>query len=398
MKPVYLYVTPFFPSPSSWRGGYCLDFVQALNRTRLFDVHVLVPGRGVDYVVDGIQVHRFPTWHLPSAIFPFLFNRHNAKSFLASVRRKGVELSSIAICHANTASCGPYALASRRSAPACLTILHHHSLQSFGLNRGILHACWMHNVIQYPILRRMHEAIDCHVFVSEQARRSFYAAPDTSWTSYVPYRRQMRGLGCFHPVHPGRSLVLHNGVDTSLFTPKGRKTENDGPFTIGSVANFEALKGHLILLEALALIGDKVGDWRLKLVGSGPMEGRIRDAIFRHGFEAHVEIIRNMEHEMLPAFYRSLDLFVLPSVFEAFGCVYTEAYACGTPFIACVGQGMDDLVPESERGLWLATPGDAGDLAEKIVSYYTRRPRQHLSGEIAIDPLVREFVGEVCGA
>ena len=398
MRPVYLYVTPFFPSPSSWRGTYCLDFVRALILTRRFDVHVFVPGRGGDYEVDGIQVHRFPTWQLPSAISPFLFNRHNSKSFLAAVRRAGVEPSSIAVCHANTASCGPYALAARRAAPACRTLLHHHSLQSFGLNRGILRACWAHNVIQFPILRRMHEAIDCHVFVSEQARQSFYAAPDTSWTPYVPYRRQMRGLGFFRPVRPGHSIVLHNGVDASLFTPKGRKTENDGTFTIGSVANFEALKGHVILLEALALIGDKLGDWRLKFVGSGPTEGRIREAITRYGLESRVEIIRDMAHEALPAFYRSLDLFVLPSVFEAFGCVYTETYACGTPFIACAGQGMDDLVPESERDVWLAKTGDAKDLAVKIASYYERRQSQHLVGEIAIDPLVREFVDKVFGA
>ena len=243
----------------------------------------------------------------------------------------------------------------------------------------------------------MHEAIDSHIFVSELARKSFYAAPDTAWTSYAHYHRQMRGLFFYRSVRQGRSVVLHNGVDTSLFTPTGRKADNNGPFTIGSVSNFEALKGHLVLLEALALIRNKLGDWRLKLVGSGPTEGRIRDAIVRHGFGTRVEIICDMAHEKLPAFYRSLDLFVLPSVFEAFGCVYTEAYACGTPFIACAGQGMDDLVPESERGVWLAKTGDAKDLSVKIASYYECRQSQHLVGEIAIDSLVREFVGEIFG-
>ena len=398
MKPVYLYVTPFFPSPSGWRGSYCLDFVRTLERTGQYDVRVFVPGSGADYEVDGVKVHRFETWQLPSAIFPFLFNCHNAKSFLKAVHLAGIEPATIAVCHANTAACGSYALAAKRAAPRCLTLLHHHSLQGFGLNRGILSECWLHNVLQFPILRRMHEAIDCHVFVSEMARKSFYAAPDASWTSYAHYRRQMRGLGFYRPVRAGRSVVFHNGVDTSLFTPKDREaTSYDRPFTIGAVANFEKLKGHVILIEALSQISDKLGDWRLKLVGSGPEEGRIREIISRKGLQSRVEIIHEMFHEALPDFYRSLDLFVLPSFFEAFGCVYTEAFACGTPFIACAGQGMDDLVPESERGLWLATPGDAGDLAAKIVAYYERRPRQHVAGEIAIDPLVREFIGVVAG-
>ena len=398
MKPVYLYVTPFFPSPRGWRGSYSLDFVKALERTGRYDVRVFVPGRGGDYEVGGVRVRRFPTWQLPSAIFPFLFNRHNARSFLDAVGRAGIDLADVAACHAGTAACGAYALAAKRAAPRCLALLHHHSLQSFGLNRGVLSEFWPHNLVQFPMLRRMHEAIDCHVFVSEQARKSFYAAPDASWSCHGHYRRQMRGLGFYRPVRRGRSIVLHNGVDTSLFTPGGRRAGGGRPFTIGTVANFEALKGHAVLLEALSLISGELGDWRLMLVGSGPEEGRIRETIARRGLGARVKIVREMAHDALPGFYRSLDLFVLPSVFEAFGCVYTEAYACGTPFIACAGQGIAELVPESERGLWLATSGDAVDLAGKIEAYHARRPRQHLAGEIAIDPLVREFLGRVFDA
>ena len=317
---------------------------------------------------------------------------------LDAVGRAGIDLADVAACHAGTAACGAYALAAKRAAPRCLALLHHHSLQSFGLNRGVLSEFWPHNLVQFPMLRRMHEAIDCHVFVSEQARKSFYAAPDASWSCHGHYRRQMRGLGFYRPVRRGRSIVLHNGVDTSLFTPGGRRAGGGRPFTIGTVANFEALKGHAVLLEALSLISGELGDWRLMLVGSGPEEGRIRETIARRGLGARVKIVREMAHDALPGFYRSLDLFVLPSVFEAFGCVYTEAYACGTPFIACAGQGIAELVPESERGLWLATSGDAVDLAGKIEAYHARRPRQHLAGEIAIDPLVREFLGRVFDA
>ena len=90
--------------------------------------------------------------------------------------------------------------------------------------------------------------------------------------------------------------------------------------------------------------------------------------------------------------------WIMLSPTGSFGKVPLHAFACGTPFIACAGQGMDDLVPDAERELWLAAPGDARDLAAKIVAYYERRPRQHLAGEIAIDSLVRSFLGEVFGA
>ena len=46
MKPVYLYITPFFPGPDTWRGAYSLDFVRALTRLSDYDVRVVIPGRG----------------------------------------------------------------------------------------------------------------------------------------------------------------------------------------------------------------------------------------------------------------------------------------------------------------------------------------------------------------
>ena len=49
-----------------------------------------------------------------------------------------------------------------------------------------------------------------------------------------------------------------------------------------------------------------------------------------------------MMHENLPSFYQSLDLFVLPSYYEAFGCVYAEAYSCGVPFIAVKNQKLQN--------------------------------------------------------
>ena len=392
MKPVYLYITPFYPAPGDWRGGYSSDFVAALQRTGKYDVRVFVPGMGEDYDFNGVRVYRFPTRQLPSAVFPFLFKRWNVKSFLAAIDAAGIDLSDIAVCHCNTAYCGIYAIGVRNVTPHCKTVLHHHALESFGLNRGRLSECWLHNVIQFPILRRMHEVIDLHVFISEKCRESFLAAPDASWTTYRHYRRQMRGLGFYRPAKIHDSLILHNGVDTNLFCPGSRKCRPGSSFVIGCVGNFDQQKGQMRLLEALALIKEDLGDWRLKFVGSGALEGKMRAFISANGLTEKVEFLPEMAHGQLPEFYRSLDLFVLPSVFEGFGCVFTEAYVCGVPFISCSGSGIDDLLTGEARNLWLARPYDIPDLAGKILSFYRNRPRQELSGEIGIDPLVQDFV------
>ena len=396
MKGVYLFVTPFFPSPNSWRGAYCLNFVKALIRTGLHDVYVFKEGDGGDYEIQGVKVHRFPVRRLPSNMFPFLFTKRNVRSFLSKVADCGIELGDVAVCHANTANFGVYPLAIKNANPNCLTLLHHHDLQSFGLNNGILCHCWPYNVIQYTLLRRMHEEIDCHVFISEQARRSFLAVPDTSWTQYGYYKKQMRGMGFYRSPKIRQSLVLHNGVDTSLFAPDAA-VKVDRPFTIGCIGNFSMLKDQMGLLKALTIADNRLGDWRLRLLGSGSIESELRRFVSSHGIESKVEFLYEVRHEQLPDFYRSLDLFVLPSWFEGFGCVFTEAWACGVPFITCEGQGVCDLIPEREREIWLCRQRDPEDLASKIVHYFKERPQQHLSGPVAIDELVSRFVTGIDG-
>lgn len=395
MKPIYLVVTPFFPSPETWRGAYCYDFVKALMRTGEYDVRVFVPGNGPDYDYQGVHVYRFPVKHLPSNIFPFLFNRWNQRSFINKVKAIGIELKSIAVCHGHTANFSIYPLAVKRENANCLTLLHHHDLQSFGLNNGLLRHCWPYNLIQFPLLRWHHEQMDTHVFISGAVKRSFLAAPDASWTDYQYYRKQMRGLGFYRSPRIKKSIILHNGVDCGQFKPKSKMQSST--FTIGCVGNFSELKDQMGLLKAIALIKDLLGEWKLKLLGSGTIEGEMRALIATEGMESNVEFISEMDHTQLPDFYRSLDLFVLPSWFEGFGCVFTESYACGVSFITCEGQGMDDLIPDNERHLWLCLQQNPQDLAEKVLYCYHNRPTQHLAGPIDIDVLVRNFVDEIGG-
>ncbi len=392
-RPIYLYITPFFPSVAKWEGAYCYDAVKALIENGKYDIRVFTGGNGEDYEYNGIVVHTFKTRELPSAIFPFLFAKWNQKSFLAAVRRTCIDTDQVAICHAHTATYGIYALLLKGLNKNCLTLLHHHDMASFGLNIGCMRHFWLYNLIQFPILRRMHEKIDCHVFVSEASRRSFLFAPDTSWSVYPDYKKQMRGLP-YRRVKIKNSLILHNGVDVGLFKPQIIQRAQGG-FTIGCIGNFQVPKGQMVLLKAVEILGRRgriMGDGRVKVVfvGSGSEKAKCEKYAKEKGLD--VEFRSEVRHEELVDFYRTLDLFVLPSYFEGFGCVYAEAWACGVPFIACEGQGIADLIPEVDRVKWLVQPNDAGSLARAIDNFLLYHPKQYLSGEIAIKPLIEEFV------
>lgn len=395
----YLYITPFFPSPGRHYGSYGYDFVRALKKNSDYDVKVFVPGKGIDYDFNGCHVYRFPTINLPSAIFPFLFAKYNINSFLRAVEKAGIDLGSVAVCHGNTAHCAIYPLALKNQNPQCLTLLHHHDLDGFGLRVGMFRHMLVHKIINFFIIRRLFEAIDCHVFISEASRKSTLLFPYTKWSDYGDYRRIGNGLQFLKPARLKETIILWNGVNAEKFNASGNATKSrETDFTIGCVGNFVEVKDHLSVLKAVKLLMPCIPHIRLEFLGTSGVGNYLKNAVdfvADNGMGNVVKFIDNIEQMQMPHFYRRWDLMVLPSYFEGFGCVYLEAWACGTPFIACKGQGIEDVLPDEEKAKWLCNPHDADDLARKIYEYYMNRPQQILRKPVWIDVLVSEFVSQI---
>ena len=65
-----------------------------------------------------------------------------------------------------------------------------------------------------------------------------------------------------------------------------------------------------------------------------------------------------------------MDCLVMPSLVEAFGVVYLEAMACGTPVVATRRGGACELVSARENGL-LVDPCNPKGIAEAIIEILT---------------------------
>ena len=131
---------------------------------------------------------------------------------------------------------------------------------------------------------------------------------------------------------------------------------------------------------------------RLSLLGSGETRPKIERYINENGLVNFIEWPMEVRHEQLPEYYNTLNLFVLPSIFEGFGCVYTEAFACGVPFICCYGQGAAECIAPDEREKWLMPPHDYVALAGLIERQYRERHVQHLCTDYDIDVLIKRFL------
>lgn len=137
----------------------------------------------------------------------------------------------------------------------------------------------------------------------------------------------------------------------------------DAPPQILCVASVTPRKGQDVLMRALASLAEL--PWRCVCAGSLTRAPAFARAVMRQvrdaGLAERVAFPGECDASAVDALYDASSLFVLPSHFEGFGMVLTEAMARGLPVVGTTGGAVPHVVPAS-AGL-LVPPGDADALA-----------------------------------
>ena len=127
--------------------------------------------------------------------------------------------------------------------------------------------------------------------------------------------------------------------------------------------------GYLIPRKGLRDLVAAVGRLRrrgrtvdLAVVGDGPLEDSLLEQAAAEGVADTVHFLGRVPHARVLQLMARADLFALPSWDEAFGLVYTEAMAQGTPVVAGKGEGPEDFIEDGVSGYLVAgsRPGRAG--------------------------------------
>ena len=393
-KPLYIYITPFFPSQEKWWGGYCLDAVKAISRDGRYDVRVMVTGNGRDYEWDGVAVACFRRVTAPAGIVPFVLEGYNNRLFLRKLKVMGIDPRDVAVCHANTLACGHYAAFFNRINPKAKTIIQMHSSYSIRLDSGRFGVIPIHATMLYCYYRRICASVDVLAFVSEMSRRTFGKIYVGTPEGGIRDVRSLLWIGrILPPLELPKQVVVYNGVDKSLFSPKER-ARHDG-FIIGCVANFQPLKDHITLLKAVNILKDKIPGLKVRLIGSGVTLKDCKKYVNEHCLGSIVSFEKEVDHRILADFYRSIDLFVLPSRLEGFVCVCVECWACGTPVIFCENISLVELVPDDMKAKCMFKAMDSEELSNRIVGYYKSKWKQHFTQDLEINRIWCEFLDEV---
>ena len=157
-------------------------------------------------------------------------------------------------------------------------------------------------------------------------------------------------------VKPDRIRVVYNGTPPAPDVPPDPALLGDGP-VVGAVTVLRRQKALETLIDAAPLLHARVPEARVAIVGDGPEMAALQErAGGRVAFlPFHAPAARHLN---------ALDVYVLPSAWEAFPIGVLEAQACGVPQVATdVGGTGEAVVPET--GILIA-PHDPRALADAL--------------------------------
>src|SRR5580698_11592191 len=157
------------------------------------------------------------------------------------------------------------------------------------------------------------------------------------------------------PVH---TTVIYNSVDAQMFSPPSTDSAAN---KILSVGNLISIKGHELLLRALAAVVPMYPEISVEIIGDGPEYHRLSRLANDCKVASKVRFLGRQSRMQVAEAMRRCVVFALPSRYEGLGCVYLEAMSTERPVIACRGQGIDGIIHHGRNG-WLVDPGSVQEL------------------------------------
>lgn len=184
-----------------------------------------------------------------------------------------------------------------------------------------------------------------------------------------------RALLMMNKCDPSKLRVIYNAIEKQIPTKSIMEIRKELGFSIedyiiGSVGRHTWDKGFNTLITAVAVAQETVPNLKLLLVGDGEKHEdlielakklKIQDRVVFTGFRRDI-----------PNMLAAMDVFSIPSWYEAFGNVTVEAMLAKRPVIASRVGGIQEVVQDGING-WLVPSADVEKLAKAIEDVYNMK-------------------------
>lgn len=166
-----------------------------------------------------------------------------------------------------------------------------------------------------------------------------------------------------YPEQKNKITTIHNGIDTTWwhsqllrFTEEDRRKIKEELFEakentliVCSIAALHERKGLKYLIETMPTIVKEFTNTKLIIVGDGQQRNELENLISKLELENHVKLLGQQKET--PKILKSSDIFVLPSLREAFGLVNLEAMLTPLPVVASKVGGIPEVIEDGKTGI-----------------------------------------------
>ncbi len=199
-----------------------------------------------------------------------------------------------------------------------------------------------------------------------------------------------------YKVIPNKINVIPGGVD---------KTNLDNHFTSGEilenmenkqvilfVGSLSEQKGLTYLIKAAKIVLNKFPDTVFLVIGRGKKDP-FENIVNQLGIATAFSFLGEKPHNEIRKYYESADIFVLPTLYEGFGLVYTEAMAAGKPIVATKIGPIPEIIIDGKTGL-LVKPKAIKDLAKAMIMLLANKDAAKKMGALGKERVKRLFTWE----
>ncbi len=198
-------------------------------------------------------------------------------------------------------------------------------------------------------------------------------------------------------INPDKIKTIYHGIDLKHIDRKVSSSNLEvsfedklkGHFVIGYVGRFTHGKGVMELLSSFKKLQTEHPNMFLLMVGDGDFVNEIKNEIEISGLNSNCKLINFIENHF--AYYRLMDILVLPSYSEGIPIVLEEAMYLETIVLATRVGGIPELISDKSEG-FLFEKGDFVDMRHIIKYLYSEnQPNLNRIRKNARDKIINKF-------
>ena len=144
------------------------------------------------------------------------------------------------------------------------------------------------------------------------------------------------------------TIIVNNGVEDFFFNKPQEKPFH--PLTLAYTGRLDREKNPLELIKIARELKKLIPNFKFWILGSGLLFQKMQDQTFKLGLENNITFTGVVDRKLIPEIYKSVHLFITPSLSEVMPISILEAMASGIPTISLKGSGLEELTIDNQSG------------------------------------------------